>query len=111
MFAVESQGAVDVVKPNATLNQENAEELTETVQNGLSGGQPMVVVDLSETPLIDSAGLESLLDAYDLVRTKGGTLKLSSATPLCQEILRITAVGERFEQYADVKTAVGSFVR
>ena len=111
MFAVESQGAVDVVRPTVPLNHEHAEELAETIASGLGSGQPMVVVDLGEIPLIDSAGLESLLDGLDAIRSKGGTLKLASATPLCQEILRITTVAEKFEHFPDVKSAVGSFVR
>ena len=71
----------------------------------------MVVLNLKETPLIDSAGLEALLDVQERLQERGGQVKLASANPLCREILRITGVAEHFETYPDVKGAVGSFVQ
>ena len=111
MLCVDSQGAVDVVKPMGPLNIENASGLLDTVTGGLSDGLPMVVLDLSEVALFDSAGLEALIDAQDATQMKGGTIKLASLNPLCQEILRITQIDQRFELFPDAKTAVGSFVK
>ena len=111
MFSVESQGAVDVVKPVGPLNVENAPGLLDTVATGLSEGLPMVVVDLTEVALIDSAGLEALVDAREKIQLKGGSIKLACLNPLCQEILRITQIDQQFELFTDPKAAVGSFVR
>ena len=111
MFSVESQGAVDVVKPMAPLDQENAGEFTETLETGLTPGKPMVVLDMSDVPLIDSAGLDALLDFQDALEDQGGTIKLAAATQLCQEILRITNVNQHFDTYDEVKAAIGSFVQ
>ncbi len=111
MFEVESQGAIDVIAPTEPLNHENAQELSETLEKELSQGQPMVVLDLSSVPLMDSAGLESLLEAQQSLQWKGGILKLAGPTKLGEDILRITGVGEQFETYRDVKLAAGSFAR
>ena len=111
MFRVESQGAVDVVKPLAPLNLESAQEMVETINSGLTEGQPMVVLDMSDIPLVDSAGLESLLDTQQSLQRCGGVMKLAAIPPLCQEILRVTGIDQHFERHPDVKTAVGSFVR
>ncbi len=111
MFSVESQGAVDVVKPIAPLCQDNAGELVETVDARLSKGQPMVVLDMSEVPLLDSAGLDALLEVQQTLLSRGGILKLAGAPQLCQEILRITRVEQQFESHLDVKTAVRSFIQ
>ncbi len=111
MFSVESQGAVDVVKPMAPLCHDNAGDLIETVNVRLSKGQPMVVLDMSEVPLIDSAGLDSLLDVQESLHSRGGVMKLAGVTQLCQEILRITGVHQQFESHHDIKNAVGSFVQ
>ncbi len=78
MFSVKPQGAVDVVQLGGQLNQENAEQLVETVQSGLAEGQPMVVLDMSDVTLLDSAGLDALLDSRDAVLLKGGTVKLAA---------------------------------
>ena len=111
MINVESQGAVDVVRLDGALNHENADQLAQVIQSGLSGGQPMVVLDMSDVPLLDSAGLEALLDARDFVLRKGGDLKLASLSQLCQEVLRVTGVGSHFQCHPVAKSAVGSFVQ
>ena len=111
MYNVESQGAVDVIKPMAPMSQDNSGDLMETVEAKLSKGQSMVVLDMSDIPLIDSAGLESLLDVQDSLRSRGGIMKLAAIPQLCQEILRITGVEQQFESHYDVKTAVRSFVQ
>ena len=111
MISVEPQGAVDVVRLSGPLNHENADQLVETVQSGLAGGQPMVVLDMSDVPLMDSAALDALLDIHDWTQLKGGVVKLASLTPLCGDVLRVTGVGGHFQMYKDVKVAVGSFVQ
>jgi len=111
MFPVQSQGAVEVVAPTQALTAENASQLVETVQRQLSEGQPKVVLDMSAVQLLDSAGLESLLDARHFLQEKGGAIKLASLSPLCKDILRVTGIDCQFDAYRDVKLAVGSFVR
>lgn len=111
MFAIRCQGAVEVIVPNVPLTGEHADELRETVQHCLSDGLPMVVLNLHDVPLIDSAGLESLLDMRDSVHSRGGTVKLAALTPLSQDILRVSGVGEHFEVFPDDKAAVRSFVQ
>ena len=111
MFSVDPHGAVDVVTPTAPINEENIVELHETFQRSLSDGQPMVVLDMSDVPLVDSVGLESLLDIQQSLQLQGGTMKLACLSQLCQEILRVTGVAEHLQTYQNVKTAVGSFVK
>ena len=36
-------------------------------------------------------------------------MKLAGVNALCSDILRVTGVGDQFEQYPQVKAAVGSF--
>jgi anti-anti-sigma factor len=111
MFAVKSQGAVEVIVPNAPLKGECVEELLETVHHCLADGLPMLVLNLHDVPLLDSTGLESLLDIRDLVEKRGGTVKLASPPPLSEDILRVSGVGQQFEIFTDEKSAVRSFVQ
>lgn len=111
MFRVETQGAVDVVHVDGPLNVESVEHLHDTLSARLSDGLPMVVLDMAEVPIMDSAGLDALLDAQEQIVHQGGTLKLSGLAPLCQEVLRVTEVGKRFACFAETKSAVGSFVQ
>lgn len=111
MLSVNPQGAVDVVQLSGALNHENFEQLVETIQSGLAEGQPMVVLDMSDVPLLDSAGLDALLDVHDAVLLKGGAVKLAALTQLCADVLHVTGVGGHFETFKEVKLAVGSFVQ
>lgn len=111
MFTTETQGAVDLIVTDVPLNHESVQQLHETVAGLPAEGQPMVVLDMSQVPLVDGAGLESLLDVQDRLRASGGEIKLAGLSPLCEDILRVTGVGQRFELYPNAKAAVGSFVR
>ncbi len=111
MFPIESQGAVDIVAPATTINHENATKFFEAIAQRPTKGQPMLVIDLSGVPLIDSAGLEALLDIQQSLYESGGTVKLAAPSQLCQDIFRVTGIAERFETYSDAKAAVRSFVR
>lgn len=111
MYAVKSQGAVEVIVPNVPLKSEYVEELLETVQHCLADGLPMLVLNLHDVPLLDSAGLESLLDIRDIVGQRGGQIKLAALTPLSQDILRVSGLARQFEIFPDEKSAVRSFVQ
>ncbi|QEG34204.1 STAS domain-containing protein [Bythopirellula goksoeyrii] len=111
MFAIKCQGAVEVIVPNVPLTVEHAEELRETVGHCLSDGLPMVVLNLHDVPLFDSAGLEALLDCRDSICARGGRVKLAALTPLSQDILRVSGVLEAFELFPDDKAAVRSFIQ
>ena len=109
MFPFERQGAVGVIRPKGPIEAKHSDEFKLTALQGLGVGRPMLVVDLHDVPLIDSAGLESLLDLQQALELKGGAVKLAAANSLCADILRVTGVGNQFEQHPLVRSAVGSF--
>ncbi len=111
MFQFESQGAVDLIAPAVALNHENAEQLYAAFAEKSFAGQPMIVFDMSNVPLIDSAGLETLLDIQQKLRESAGSIKLAGLSQLCEDVFRITGLAERFETFAETKAAIGSFVR
>ena len=65
MFRCETQGAVEVVTPEVAINHENAPKLREAVLEKALTGQPMVVLNMCHVPLVDSVGLETLLDLQE----------------------------------------------
>ena len=70
-----------------------------------------MVLDLQEVALIDSAGLEMLLDIQEDFEQRAGSLKLAAPNPLCNDIMHATGVANRFEIYREVKMAIGSFLQ
>ena len=111
MFERTKQGAVDIIRGSDPLDREHTEFLLGLFAHCGENGQPRVVLDFQGVPLLDSAGLELLLDTQDDFQQLGGALKLSAPNDLCSEILKVTGVGSRFEIYPDSAAAVGSFAR
>ncbi|MFG0332616.1 MAG: STAS domain-containing protein [Maioricimonas sp. JB049] len=109
MFARSRHGAVDVITGDAPLNVDSCDDMMREIETCLSQSQPRLVIDLRDVPLIDSAGLELLLDVQDRCVQSGGTCKLAAPNPLCTDILHATAVGLEFETYPDAIAAAGSF--
>jgi anti-anti-sigma factor len=111
MFERNLQGAVDLIRGDDPLNSEHVDRLARVMDDCLLRGQPRIVLDLSKVPLIDSAGLEYLLNTQEECHRRGGALKLAAANPLCDEILSVTGVARQFDTFRDPTTAVGSFIQ
>ena len=109
MSRLDRHGAVTVLRPEGPLRVEAIESLVEEIGPMLSGGIPYVVLDLSETPLIDGAGLEWILDLNDTCCRRGGCVRICGAGELCRDILRVTAVGASLQEFDDLTLALGSF--
>ena len=111
MIEVSHQGAVVVAKCCERISDEFIEEIEQALDGCFSEGMPMAVLDLQNTQLISSEGLEYLLDTGDKFRARGGSFKLSSPTDLCAEILTITLVDQDVEVFENTNQAVRSFVQ
>lgn len=111
MFTKTIQGAVHVLAGNESLTEANVDELRELTESLMGAGQPMTVFDMSSILILDSSGLELLLDIKDDFKARGGHFKLAAPAPLCRDILHITSVDKEFEIFDLLSDAVGSFVR
>jgi len=111
MFPRKKQGAVDIVRCAAPIITDQLEDLQKSLEGCVEQGQPMVVFDLLDAPLIDSKGLEFFLDLQDQLERLGGAVKLAAVSPVVRDALAATAVGERFEAFPTVKAAIGSFAQ
>ena len=111
MFEQKCQGAVDVITGGDRISGEHVDELAALLEARLDRGQPQIVLDLQSVAIIDSAGLELLLDVQEKCQRMGGALKLANLGALCREVLKATGVGSRFEIFRDSGGAVRSFVQ
>ncbi len=111
MYKQSKQGAINVVSGTLPLSGDSLDLLDDAFADCLSGGQPHAVLDMRSIPLIDSAGLERLLDLHDKFEQKTGTLKLAAPNPLCQDIMSVTGVSSYFEVFPELSQAVGSFIQ
>lgn len=111
MFETRRQGAIHVLTGDEPINSAALAQLDSQLIGCLSQGQPKIVVDLERVALIDSAGLEWLVDAAEKCFQRGGQFQLAAPNALCSDILRVTGVGEQVEIFDDVTGAVRSFAR
>jgi anti-anti-sigma factor len=111
VIKISSQGAVRVFAVEGPLNHESAASLQSAVTATPVAGRPQWVLDLAETPLVDSAGCEALLDARDAAAKVGGAVHLAGLSPLVRDVLLATGVLRYFQAFAGVKQAVAQFAR
>lgn len=109
MIESKRTGAVDVLECSVPLIRENTSVFRACWERLFASGQPKIVLDMRGIPLIDSAGLEALLDLKDRCEEVGGSTVLARPTPLCQDILRVTGLNREFQIYSDYVQALGSF--
>ena len=111
MWKKERHGAVDVVAGDQPLTIDNADALRRTMMECIERGQPRIVLDCHQIPLMDSKGLELLLDIRQACARRGGQFQLAAVNALCRDILQVTGVVSQFEIHSDSVVAAGSFAQ
>ena len=111
MFRLHKQGTVKVISGTEPLNLETVKQATQVCSEAANDGQPRLVFDLRAVPLIDSAGLELLLDTRDRCRAARGALHLAAPNALCLDILTATRTIDQFGIFDTTLSAVGSFAQ
>ena len=109
MTELERHGAVTVIRPTMTLTCDYVDSLSDRIDEGIAGGIPMIVVDMTASALIDGAGLEWLLSLDEKCSLRGGSVRVTGVSELCNDILRVTGVGESVAQYDSLTDALASF--
>ncbi len=109
MFDIEKNGVVSILRSSQTINIENLDHCRRVAESVATGSSPRIVLDLSHVPLIDSAGLEWILDFRDMCIGRGGNLVLSNPSTLCRDILSVTIVGQECMVFNDLLSAIGSY--
>lgn len=109
MFEYSKQGAVSLLTGSVALTGENLYLARGALEQALGKSQPRVVLNLQQVPLIDSAGLELLLDWQDQYAARGGAMVLAAPNAICRDVLQATGVASHFSIFDDALAAAGSF--
>ena len=108
---LEHRGTVALLRAGQQPLQEHRLPAAEAVfQEALAGGARQFVVDLDLVPLVDSLGMQWLLDCQDLVHSRGGSLKFANVRGIVRDALEATGLMARFEDYPTTAAALGSFI-
>jgi anti-anti-sigma factor len=82
-----------------------AEGFERQLQQLLRSGRTHVVIDLSDVPGIDSAGIRALVRAHTTAQRVGGIIRLAAARPAVSRILESARLGAVFESYDSIQAA------
>ena len=84
---------VAVVAVNGRLDTRTAPDLAREIEKPLAGAAPRLVLDLSQTEYISSAGLRVFLQTAKAIDAAGGRFALCGANPRVLEILDVSGFG------------------
>jgi anti-sigma B factor antagonist len=90
---------------------EGTAELREVIRNLVGNGCKMILVNLSNVPYIDSAGIGELVSSFAAVGKQGGALKLVGLVKSVHGILQMTKLLTVFEIYDEEQAAIASFAK
>src|SRR5918999_4424588 len=89
-------GAMAVVEGPTQFIIDNRAEVRQRVRTQLEQGRVTVVVDLSKTEYVDSAGLGTLVLLNKEARAAGGCLVLAGLSDHVRDLLRLVRLDEVF---------------
>ncbi len=106
---IQSVGSVSIIKTTNSLQGDSLEQCRRSLADCLAKRRSSIILDLSESPLINSDGLEFIVDAQQQCLACGGMLVVAEPQPLCAEILNITGVENCVAVFQDMRSALSDF--
>jgi anti-anti-sigma factor len=99
-----------VVTPHGRVDAFSSPELRERLDQLLADGANMFVIDLSDVPFLDSAGMAVLVSGLKRARHANGDVKLVwPKEEAARRILRLTRFDRVFSMADSVDAAISSF--
>jgi anti-sigma B factor antagonist len=91
---LDEPGAVRVV-PHGELDRFSRRRLLAEVGRRLTDGAPLVVVDLGQTTMLDSSGLQALIELDRAAASGGHRIAFVPGPSQVQRVLRLTGMLDR----------------
>jgi len=91
------------------LRGNRLQDLSATLHDLLKQGYPRIVLNLSQVPFLDSAGLGELIACLKRARQRGGDVRLLRPTLRVRDLLEMTALTRVFRIFDDEPEALASF--
>jgi anti-sigma B factor antagonist len=105
---IDRQDGVVIVAPRGDLDHRTAPVFQAQIDDLLGAGEQFFVLDLDTVPLVDSAGLASLIRLYRQVRIGEGDVRLARPTPAVRAVLELTRLDRVFDIFPTVAEAAGT---
>ena len=96
-----------VVTLDGRFDASNADAAKEALKRVIDGNVTTVIVDLTQVPFIDSAGLSTLVSSLKQARSAGGNVLLSGVQPQTRTVFELTMLDRVFTIHPTVQSALG----
>jgi anti-sigma B factor antagonist len=97
-----------VVALTGRFDAGNAETVKAAFRQVINSSGRRVVVDLSQVPFIDSAGLAVLVSALKQARASAGNVLLAGVQPQTRTVFALTMLDQVFSIHPTIQAAVDS---
>ena len=108
-ITTETFGNVLVAHTPDEFTEESSRDFLLALEKAIDAGHVCIIAQMDRTDAYDSEALESLLDLQELLREKGGNLKVSGLVDPGRKIFEITRLDQRLDLFDSVIDAVASF--
>jgi anti-sigma B factor antagonist len=95
-----------VVSAPAEIDARNAGDVLACLLSVIREGPATLIVDMTATAFCDSAGVNSLVQAFRRARASGIEMRLAVSGPAVRRILEITAVDQLIGTYPSVPASL-----
>lgn len=85
------EGDMTVYRLNGTLDSNTSPGVEKEILNGVEEN-PKIILDMSETRYVSSAGLRVILVVYKFTSKRGGLLQIRNPNPMARELFEMTGV-------------------
>ena len=100
-----------IVKVTGSVDALTAADLSRVLSNQVAEGKVNLIVDLVDVEFMSSAGLRTLLGAVKEARSNGGDLRITSANPGVDKVLKMSGfhnIAKVFPSQAEALSSFGS---
>ena len=88
------------------MDQQQADRLLSSLEEGLAGGQPHVVLDMSDLQYMNSTGLNILINVLTRTRNAGGDTLIAGVSNSVRQLFLVTKLDTVFTMTATIDEAV-----
>ena len=107
-FPVVWSGPTAVVAAEGEIDLTNAEGLRDALLSALNAGASGLIVDLTGTTLLDSAGVTAVVRSVRRASATDSTVRLAATAPPVLRVLNLVGIDRLVSIYPSVAEAVAS---
>jgi anti-anti-sigma factor len=105
-IAITNVGSHTVLALGESVTCQNCAEYEAGMQKVIGGNQIAVIFECKGVGFLDSKALEMLLRIQDVIKARGGQMKLVGLNAACQDILIATRLINQFHTYKEIQEAI-----